>query len=140
MDARDLIKKHEGWRDHKYMCSAGHWTIGWGHLIREHEIFTGGISEEEGEELFEDDYQNALQLAMSFPFWNRLSEVRQAVLVDMAFNLGGRLLTFKKFLKALKERRYNDAAWEMLDSKWAKQVRRRAIELEYAMRFNEFKP
>jgi len=140
MDARALIKKHEGWRDHKYLCSADHWTIGWGHLIREDEIFTGGISEEEGEELFEDDYHNALQFAMSFPFWNRLSEVRQAVLVDMAFNLGGRLLTFKKFLKALREGKWSDAAWEMIDSKWAKQVGRRATELEYAMRFNEFKP
>ena len=51
------------------------------------------------------------------------------------FNLGyDRLSKFKKFLYALKKGLYEDAANEMLDSLWAKQVGNRATQLAALMR------
>ena len=57
----------------------------------------------------------------------------------MAFNLGiYGLLTFKKFLKYLKNEEYVKASKEMLDSKWAKQVGSRARELSEQIRTGMF--
>jgi lysozyme len=47
----------------------------------------------------------------------------------MAFNLGNRLKGFKKFLSALNMGQWDDAAREMMDSKWATQVGKRAERL-----------
>ena len=53
----------------------------------------------------------------------------------MCFNMGlSRLMTFKKMLLALEKGLYQIAADEMLDSKWAKQVSRRAEFLAQIMR------
>ncbi len=56
-------------------------------------------------------------------------ETRERALVNMAFNLGGRLAGFKKFLKAVNARDWPTAAVEMMDSKWATQVGDRATRL-----------
>ena len=48
----------------------------------------------------------------------------------MGFNLGlTRLLKFKKFLAALEKKDYETAAIEMMDSRWAVQVKGRANRL-----------
>lgn len=74
-------------------------------------------------------------LDRTLPWWRGLDEVRKAILINMCFNLGlPRLMTFRKMLKALEDRNYELAAKEMLDSKWAKQVGNRAIELSEMMR------
>jgi lysozyme len=53
----------------------------------------------------------------------------------MIFNLGAtRLLGFKKFLKAVEENDFDLASTEMLDSRWAKQVGQRSIELSEFMK------
>jgi lysozyme len=55
---------------------------------------------------------------------------RQAVLINMAFNLGiNRLRTFKLFKQALLDGDYAEAKVQMLSSKWAGQVKGRAIRL-----------
>ena len=71
-------------------------------------------------------------------FW-ALDDVRQNVLVNMAFNLGvSGLLTFKNTLRLISFSRYEEAAEEMLNSKWARQVGYRAEELAEQMRTGEF--
>ena len=48
----------------------------------------------------------------------------------MAFNLGVQgLLAFKHTLKLIEEGKTTQASIEMMDSKWAKQVKSRAIDL-----------
>ena len=70
------------------------------------------------------------ELDKSLPWWRNLSDVRQKVLISMAFNLGmGRLLQFNRMLSALQDGDYTAAAEEMLSSVWANQVGTRAIEL-----------
>ena len=67
---------------------------------------------------------DARKLVPSFP---TLAATRQAVLIDMAFNLGHkRLAGFTKTLALLAAGDFAAAANEMLDSAWAKEVPKRA--------------
>jgi lysozyme len=74
------------------------------------------------------------ELDKAFPWWRDMSEIRQRVLADMAFNMGvPRLKGFKNALAAMKEGNYAEAADEMMDSIWAKQVGTRAARLAHMM-------
>jgi lysozyme len=80
--------------------------------------------------LFEIDLNDAVtDAAQIVPnFWELPDDVQHAV-IDMCFNLGGpRFAKFTKFIDALEARDFPRAAREMLDSKWARQVPRRAHE------------
>jgi lysozyme len=78
----------------------------------------------------------AVQVRANIPEFDQLSEARQHVLLDMAFNLGmNGLLKFRKMLAAIQQGDFEKAADEMLDSKWAKDVKeRRAGRLAIMMR------
>ena len=68
-----------------------------------------------------------------------LDGVRQLILMDMAFNMGvPRLCKFKKMWNAVHEQNFEAASLEMMDSKWARQVGRRAKKLSDAMKTGEF--
>jgi lysozyme len=127
-------KKYEGLNLYPYTCSAGKLTIGYGHNLE------NGISPEIAEQLLKSDLAQAqTQVEKNIPFARQLSEVRQFVLTDMCFNMGlKKLLTFKKMLAAVKQGYYARAAYEMLQSRWAEQVGRRAGELAEMMRTGEY--
>jgi len=79
------------------------------------------------------------ELLNAVPCYHRLSEVRQCVLMDMCFNLGiNRFMQFKMMLTALEMGEYKEAANEMLDSRWAKQVGQRANRLANMMATDEW--
>ena len=133
--AAELIKKHEGLRLKPYTCSAGKLTIGYGRNLEDN-----GISLYEAETLLHNDIQNCYAACVKFPFWNQLSEVRQAVLLDMCFNMGiSRLKGFQKMLACLGRGDYLSASKEMLNSHWARQVKSRATELANIMKTGEIK-
>ena len=139
MDYKNIaerIKKHEGFSPRPYQCPTGHLTIGYGHNLD-----ANGIDQETAELLLKKDIERAEKnVKNSFIWYLKLTEPRQYVLVDMCFNLGliG-LLKFKKFLAAAEAGNYQTAAKEMLDSKWAVQVGRRAVELAEIMETGEWK-
>ncbi|MGU3777520.1 hypothetical protein [Burkholderia metallica] len=64
----------------------------------------------------------------------QLDPVRQRVVINMAFNMQGGLLTFTNTLAAMKRGDYAAAADGMLASKWAAQVGARATRLATMMR------
>lgn len=67
-----------------------------------------------------------------------LNAPRQMVCVNMAFNLGvPRLKLFKNMWSAIHRKDYERASIEMLDSRWAKQVKGRATRLSDIMRTGE---
>jgi lysozyme len=71
----------------------------------------------------------------SFFWFERLSEPRQGVLVNMCFNMGiYRLLEFRRMLGAVQAEAWSTAAEEMKDSDWYKQVGARAERLCEQMR------
>jgi len=122
----DTLIRHEGLRLKPYRCTAGKLTIGIGRNLDDI-----GISEAEARLMLRNDIVNAeAELRRSFTWFDRLSPLRQQVLINMAFNIGlPRLKGFRNMLAALERNDYNRAAAEMLDSRWARQVKGRATEL-----------
>ena len=57
-----------------------------------------------------------------FPFYMQLSEVRQRVVVDLAFNIGFHALAFKQTRAAIEAQDWSRAYRELYKSKWAYQV------------------
>ena len=98
-----------------------------------------GISENEALILLANDIKRCEQEAMQFPWFKYLTEVRQDVILSMLFNLGlKRFNGFKKFKSAILKGEYKAAATEMLDSKWAGQVKDRAKVLAKMMETNTY--
>lgn len=128
------IRRAEGFSKMPYKCPAGHWTIGYGHNL-EH-----GISAEAAEFILREDVDRVRrQVAEAFFWWAELTEARRFVVVDMCFNLGlAGLRKFKKMLSALEAGDYDSAADEMLRSRWAEQVGRRARENASMMKSGEW--
>lgn len=128
----DHIRAAEGLRLRPYRCTAGKLTIGYGRNLDDL-----GISETEAESLLINDVDRVIGHLMLLPQYQMLGydQARQAVLVDMVFNLGlTRFLGFKAMLAALELGDFDRAADEMLDSKWARQVGKRATNLAEVMR------
>jgi lysozyme len=123
------VKDAEGFRSYPYRCSANKLTIGYGRNLQDN-----GISKVEGNFLLISDVSDAIADAERLDFFADLDPVRQMVIVDMLFNLGWvRFCGFKKFAVALRLKDYTLAAHEMQDSKWYRQVGRRAKKLQKAM-------
>lgn len=126
--AVEQLKHDEGLRLYPYNCTANKLTIGYGRNIQDN-----GISELEAEQMLLSDAQVALEDAKKFvgaDTWETLSDVRQACLINMAFNLGlPTLKKFEKFRQALEDGNMSEASAQMLDSRWAKQVGQRANRL-----------
>jgi len=131
----ELTESFEGLKLKPYMCPAGKLTIGYGHNLDDN-----GITQEVAEILLKTDLAHArMEVTAKLPFIGKLSEARQFVLVDMCFNMGiSRLMTFKKMLAALERGDYKTAAKEMLDSRWAFQVKNRAVKLAEMMKTGEY--
>ena len=117
------LRKDEGLRLKVYTDTEGKQTIGYGHNLD-----ALGISEHIAELILEEDFVNTLtELNKHLPWWKTLTKPQRRGLVNMAFNLGiPKLLKFKKMLAALKRGKKECAAAEAIDSKWAKQVGKRA--------------
>ena len=128
------LKVHEGVRDKVYLDTEGIETIGVGRNLKDK-----GLSEDEIDYLLQNDiseFKSGVQDTWSW--WDNLDDVRQRVVVDMAFNMGlGGLSKFKKTLGHIEAGEYEEAASEMLNSRWAEQVGRRASTLSEMMRTGE---
>jgi lysozyme len=92
-----------------------------------------GLSQAECRYLLANDIDISInELKRNFNWFSKLDDTRQAVLVDLHFNLGiNRLKTFKKTLRLIEDCMLGDDLWdkvaeELLDSKWATQVGQRA--------------
>jgi len=128
----EQLVRHEGLRLKPYRCTAGKLTIGIGRNLDD-----CGITQSEAYVMLINDIMNCeKQLQAKIPdIYNGLDEVRKSVLLNMCFNLGiNGLLGFKNTLAFVKAGDWERAANNMLVSKWAKQVGRRAIELSELMR------
>ena len=137
MDAASITKLqkqltlHEGVRLKPYRCTAGKLTIGIGRNLDD-----VGITQDEAMLMLRTDIARALSgVRTELPWFEQLDNIRQRVLVDMAFNLGiDGLLAFRQTLSAIATGDYDRAATEMLNSRWAGQVGERARRLARMMR------
>lgn len=126
----EQLRRDEGVREKPYKDSVGKTTIGVGRNLTD-----VGLNAEEIEFLLANDIDRAATAAQRLvKTFDTLSETRKAVLVNMAFNLGYiRFSGFKRMIEAVEERRFKDAAAEMLNSTWAQQVSSRAVRLSQQM-------
>jgi lysozyme len=82
--------KNDPGRAYPYICPAGFWTIGFGHLCQPNHP---PITEDEGEAYLAADLQIALSATLKYcPVLATEPDLRVAAIVDFTFNLGaGRL-------------------------------------------------
>lgn len=112
-----------------YKDSLGLPTIGYGHLIRQGENFSNGLTEAEAEVLLQKDALNAYKDAKSiYEQYGMTGPVElQRVLWQMTFQMGkSSVLNFRKALVAMGKGDYKTAGREMRDSKWYRQTTSRA--------------
>ncbi|MGX5880069.1 glycoside hydrolase family protein [Burkholderia gladioli] len=129
----DELSRDEGRRLKPYVDTVGKTTIGVGRNLTD-----VGISDDECDAMLANDLARTISwLDRNLPWWSQLDPVRQRVVANMAFNMGGGLLTFVNTLGAMQRGAYDAAADGMLDSKWARQVGARAQRLAQMMRTGE---
>ena len=140
---------HEGIKLKPYYCTAGKLTWGVGYNIDDRGLGplckalgrTVTLAELNAGLLTRDDALTVLRADIKyfetrvrkrFPEYARLDEVRQRVVIDLAFNLGARLIGFKKAIAKLKlaitgppaeaSRWFAETALELVMSMWFTQV------------------
>ncbi len=132
----DQLRIHEGVRSHVYLCTAGYETIGVGRNIAESGI---GLSDDEIDYLLENDIKRCKQELVSLSWFPDLDPVRQDAIVNLCFNLGlTRLMGFQNAMSAMAVGDYEKAADEFLDSRWAKQVGQRSLDVAHMIRTGEY--
>lgn len=105
MEGLALIKKFEGCELEAYQCSAGVWTIGYGHTKDVVEGMT--ISKEEAEQMLVDElheYENYINEYVNVA----LSQNQFDALVSWVYNLGPANLKASTMLKVLNSGKYED--------------------------------
>tara|TARA_R110002020_G_scaffold125344_2_gene282527 strand:+ start:541 stop:951 length:411 start_codon:yes stop_codon:yes gene_type:complete len=126
----DRIKKSEGYRARAYRCTAGYLTIGYGFAIKDLEL-----SERVCDIIAEEKEQILLKKVRRFEWFDSSPKLIQEVVKEMVFNLGySGFKKFKKTIYYLETEQYSEAADEMLDSLWARQVKNRAVEMSNEVR------
>lgn len=124
------LRVDEGDKQFPYTDTVGKLTIGVGHNLTDN-----GLSQRIRDLILEEDMGIAETLARTLlPNFDVLTDARKAVVCNMAFNLGRRLMGFAETLAAIRDERWDDAATAMLDSKWAQEIGDRATRLAKAMR------
>jgi len=148
----------EGLRLYPYKCSAGKFTIGVGRNFEDNPfsidelIFIGikgrtfdvileeltkkGITRGDALWLLERDVDKVYaQLKKQFSWFEFKPDVVQRVMCNVCFNIGlGRFLGFTKTINAIKNDRWEVAATELLNSKYAIQTGARANRLADVLR------
>ena len=118
--AIDLAKRFEGFhrvpradpgRAHPYVCPAGYWTIGYGHLC---DPKHPPITETEAEVYLALDLQTALAATLRYcPVLATESESRLAAIVDFTFNLGAGRLQTSTLRRRINQQDWSAAALEL---------------------------
>ena len=130
------IENDEGCKYEVYLDHLGLPTCGIGHLIKEddpeHGLEVGTkIDEERVNELFETDIKVTIdECKLIYNDFDDLPEEAQYIIANMMFNMGRpRLSRFHKMKQAVDNRDWKEAANQMIDSRWYKQVPNRANRL-----------
>ena len=138
---KQQLIQDEGCEYEIYLDHLGYKTCGIGHLCRatdpENNLEVGDpVSVERVNELFAEDIEKVLEdCTILYDNFYDLPEEAQLIIANMMFNLGRpRLSAFRKMKAAVDDHNWIEAAIQMEDSKWAKQVPNRANRLCDRMR------
>ena len=131
----EMLIRHEGLRLKPYRDTVGKLTIGIGRNLDD-----VGITREEAMTLLNHDIAKVQrEVQKAFPWYSGLNGVRKNVVSKMVFNKGlPRFRQFRKAIAAIKANQWDEAAKQMLESRWARQVGRRARELARMMKSGKY--
>lgn len=131
--AENLLSRDEGKRNKMYIDTKGVRTIGIGHNLE-----SSPISDEAIDIIFKDDISSTVSFLDTYEWFQSVNEYRQAVLIDMTFNVGRHgIMRFRKMISGIESRNYPLAASEILDSSAARELPVRYRRLANMMRTGE---
>ena len=138
---RKELERDEGVKYEVYLDHLGYPTFGIGHLITDDDTECGAsvgteVDSDRVQEAFETDVESVLSdCERLYVQFEHLPEEVQLIVANMMFNMGyTRLSKFKGMKRGVDARDWESAADEMVDSKWYRQVTRRADRLVVRMR------
>ena len=138
---RKELERDEGVKYEVYHDHLGYPTFGIGHLITDDDPECGAsvgtkVNSDRVQEAFETDVETVLSdCERLYVQFEHLPEEVKLIIANMMFNMGyTRLSKFKGMKRCVDARDWEWAADEMVDSKWYKQVTRRADRLVVRMR------
>ena len=127
------LKRHEGVKHHVYKDSLGIETIGCGRNVSDSRRHTGlGLSDDEIDYMLQNDIERTIkELSQEYPWFTDMEDgPRKDAIINMHFNLGRvRFATFKIAISEMEKGNHKEAATHFLNSKWARQVKGRALEI-----------
>ena len=112
----NIIKTMEGFVDHPYKCSAGKWTIGYGHRLRGRVNEKMKITRDDAEDYLVEDLEETEAGVIRCLNGSDTTENQYSALVSFAFNLGVDALKKSSLLKFHNAGSYAQAHDEF--SKW----------------------
>ena len=133
----EQVKQHEGYREILYKDTLNKSTIGYGHLCRPEEKWIEGkrYPRKQLIKVFKYDLQKAIDGAGRLIGDVDLPDEAKMVICNMIFQMGTNGVSkFVKFLDNIKNKRFSEAADEMIDSKWFRQTGARSSELAQIIR------
>lgn len=115
----DILKELEGFRSVPYKCSAGVWTIGYGHssAIDNRALINKEITEAEATDILKQDisrFESVVKASVTVP----LTDAQLAALTFFCFNVGASAFNKSTLLKKLNSGDYNSVPAELL--RWNK--------------------
>ena len=130
------LKKHEGFRSKPYLCTSGKLSVGYGRNLED-----VGVTKTEAEYLLKNDVYTAIRELDKYPWAAELDQVRFDAMVNFMFNVGANTFSkFKKMIAAMEAKDYGRASMELMDSRYARQVGQRAVDLSYMIEVGEYPP
>jgi lysozyme len=140
-ELRKQLEIDEGVRYVIYLDHLGLPTFGIGHLVTKNDSESGQavgatVSKERVAECFDMDVQSVINDCNKlYNNFENLPEEVQQIIANMMFNLGRtRLSKFKGMKRGVDSMNWHQAADEMVDSRWYRQVTNRAQRLVSRMR------
>ena len=116
-DGIDLIKRFEGFSSTVYICPAGYPTIGYGHLVRNHEKFEE-ISQEEAETLLRIDVGSAERAVLRL-IKVPLTDGQFDALVSFTYNLGSGALQCSTLRRKVNRQAHSEVPGQLIRWVWA---------------------
>lgn len=125
--AKALIKEAEGFRASEYMCPAGYPSIGYGRNLHfdpltdadkakmtKNKLGEWVVSTNLADDWLEDVVKRIYEKIKNADFFVGIGDERQAVVIDMIYNLGQKSFNeFKNFKQALREKDFEKASFEI---------------------------
>lgn len=136
LENKAQLKKDEGLRLRRYQDTKGLWSIYFGHLIKNGEIFQNTI--EQAERILDADIAIAEKDAKNiFSKFGEFSENRQDAIIMLLFNMGKTKIVrlFPRMVRCINIQHWDDAAdelkyadGELILSKWYQDVKEHRAE------------